>query len=140
MEILLSDGADTASWTTDAGTLEAGRPQHVGVVVDGAANVITWVVDGELLDGGSQRDFGWTFFSGNVGDVNGADRMTLANGLDGTLQRFRLYDRYLMTTELIGNYRAGPSAVPEPSTVILVLITLIVAAGARGRACGGRRR
>jgi len=106
LQIVLNDGTNSATWNTDQGAILAGTPQHIGVVVDGQADVISWVVNGELLDGGGERDFGWTRISSTLGDVNGDSDLTIGQGVDGTIEKFRLYDTALMTTELVGNFRA----------------------------------
>ncbi len=107
LEIRLNDGAHVATSNTQKGAIVAGKVQHVAIIVDGAANLISWVVDGKLLDGGEEREFGWTRFYNNMGDLNASKTLRIAVKLDGRLTRFRLYDRSLMTTEMIGNYREG---------------------------------
>ena len=107
LEIQLNDGTNTASWNTEKGIIVAGKLHHVAVIVDGAANIIRWVIDGNLLDGGSERQFGWTWFSSDLGDLNASKTLRLARKLDGQLTQFRLYNRHLMTAEIIGNYRAN---------------------------------
>jgi len=107
LEVLLNDGSTTSSWNTDLGAIMAHAGQHIGLVVDGQANIITWVVNGQLLDGGSERDFGWGRINSSLGDVNGESDLTIADSVDGTVNEFRFYDTALMTTDLVGNYRAG---------------------------------
>jgi hypothetical protein len=80
--------------------------QHVTVIVDSGPRIITWIVDGVLNDGGAVREFGWGRFSPELHDVNGASSVKLAPVLYGQLGSFRIYDRYLRTSEAIGNFRA----------------------------------
>ena len=77
------------------------------IIVDGGPNIITFVVDGVLCDGGSSRDFGWSRFSKEMDDVNGSRELKIAPSLKGRLKLVRLYDRYLRTSEAIGNFQAG---------------------------------
>ncbi len=42
----------------DDGLLESGRDHYVAFVVDGAARIITAVVDDRLCDGGEERQYG----------------------------------------------------------------------------------
>ncbi|MEN8255280.1 MAG: sialidase family protein [Verrucomicrobiota bacterium] len=116
LEISLDDGARTAAWGTDPGILVAGYWQHVAVIVDGSADTVTFVVDGRLLDGGTARQFGWSRFSTALGDINGEPSLGIGSSLDGELGQFRLYDRYLRTSEAVGNFRAwtSPTGPPPP--------------------------
>lgn len=106
LQLTLNDGTETASWDTETGALTIGRWQHIAVIVDGSPDIITFVVNGRLLDGGSERDFGWSRFSGNMADINGAETLTIGSSLNGQLKKLRLYTRYLRTSEAIANYHA----------------------------------
>lgn len=103
VEILLNDGRTENRWACDPGVLAAGRMHHIVVNVDGGPKIITFIVDGRLCDGGAQRQFGWGRFSPNLRHANGGDTLRI-----GPVQRLRLYNRYLRTSEAAGNYRAGP--------------------------------
>ena len=106
LQVSLNDGSSRVVWNTEKGAIQPDRLEHIALVVDGQADVISWVVNGERLDGGKERDFGWTRSDHALGDVNGAGKLTIAKDLNGTINKFRLYSRALMTTELIGNFRA----------------------------------
>ena len=120
MQLILNDGKNRAVWDCDPGThpgtLRVGAWQYVTVIVDAGPRIITWIVDGVLNDGGAVRDYGWGRFPAELGDVNGASKARLAPVLDGQLAQFRIYDRYLRTSEAIGNFRASTSrqTTPEP--------------------------
>ena len=107
LELVLSDGAQTNQWRCDAGLLTANKTHHIGIVVDSGPRIITFVVDGQVCDGGRDRQFGWGRFSGELGDVNGESRAKIAPTLRGRLLTLRVYDRYLRNSELIANYHAG---------------------------------
>jgi hypothetical protein len=110
-QLTMSDGHTKALWDSDPGThpgtLRIGIWQHVTVIVDAGPRIITWIVDGVLNDGGAVREFGWGRFSPELRDVNGAAEAKLAPAIFGQLGGFRVYDRYLRTSEAVGNYRAN---------------------------------
>ena len=103
VEIVLNDGRTENRWDCDTGALETGKLHHVVAIVDGGSKVITFVVDGKLCDGGEQRQFGWGRFSPNLRHANGDETLRI----DGAVKSLRIYDRYLRTSEAIGNWRAG---------------------------------
>ena len=107
IRIDLNDGTNTGGWDCDAGLIQSDSWHHVVIIVDGGPNIITFVVDGVLCDGGSSRDFGWSRFSKEMDDVNGSRELKIAPSLKGRLKSVRLYDRYLRTSEAIGNFQAG---------------------------------
>ncbi len=111
IKLTLNDGQVESSWDSDpgtyAGTLKTNTWQHVAVIVDGGPKIISFVVDGVLNDGGAARQYGWGRINPALGDVNGARQATLAPKLFGELKAFRVYNRYLRTSEAVGNYRAG---------------------------------
>jgi hypothetical protein len=104
LRLELGDGRTHSVWESDRGALQAGRRHHVAVVVDGGPKIITYVVDGVLLDGGDQRQFGWGRFSPHLRDLNGGPRLTTGQAVE----RLRVYGRALRTSEAVGNFRAGP--------------------------------
>ena len=83
------------------------RPHHLVLILDGAANMATAVVDGRLCDGGKVRTQGWKWFDARLDDLNGDSTLRLAPSWDGQLLTLRLYDRYFRTSEAVGNFRAG---------------------------------
>ena len=110
LQLLVHDGRTKSSWDCDPGThpgtLKTGAWQHVVVTVDGGPKVVTWIVDGVLNDGGAVREFGWGRFDAAMQDVNGAPFARLAPVLYGELGKLRIYDRYLRTSEAVGNWRS----------------------------------
>jgi hypothetical protein len=79
---------------------------HVVVTVDGGPKIVTFVIDGALNDGGPVRQYGWGRFRPELSDVIGRSRAVLAKPLLGQLKSFRVYNRYLRTSEAVGNFRA----------------------------------
>ncbi|MBM3736725.1 MAG: hypothetical protein FJW39_13165 [Acidobacteria bacterium] len=101
MRLLLSDGRTRNEWLSDSGSFEADKRHHVAVIVDGGPKVILFVVDGKLQDGGTQRQFGWGRFSGNLKSVAGGPLRV------GEVKGLRIYGRALRVSEAVGNFRAG---------------------------------
>ncbi len=111
VELILNDGTTEARFDSDPGTgpgtLRVGDWQHIVAIVDGGPRIITFVVDGVLNDGGAVRAV-------RLGPVPARDRrplgatsLRLAHKLYGQLRSVRVYDRYLRTSEAVGNHRAG---------------------------------
>ena len=118
LQLQVSDGTTKFMAETDQGMLTAGKPHHVVFIVDGGPKMISSIVDGQVCNGGAASDFGWTRFYApqdrkrnatgpDLGDINGGATMKLATDLEG----LRLYNRYLRTTEAIGNYHAGLASI-----------------------------
>lgn len=123
---LTDSSGTTVSWATDptcskallqgwtgtaatAGASAAAEAHHLAFVVDGGPLIITVAVDGVLCDGGPAQARGWTWFTDALGNVNGASSWAVAPNYGGTLLGGRVYaQRYLRTSEVVGNFRAGP--------------------------------
>ena len=105
LEIVLNDGRTQSTWDCDPAMLAAGRDHHVSVIVDAGPKVITFVVDGVLCDGGEYRQFGWGRFSPHLRCAAGVDRLRIGPTLQGQVTKLRVYDRYLRTSEAIGNWQ-----------------------------------
>ncbi|MHB8900938.1 MAG: hypothetical protein ACYC6Y_19495, partial [Thermoguttaceae bacterium] len=70
-------------------------------------------VDGNLCDGGERSIYGWGRFGAELGDVSGTGRLRIAPNLRGRLERLRIYDRYLRTSEAVAHYHAeGVATAP----------------------------
>jgi len=104
--IALNDGRQQATWDTDPGAIQAGQLHHVVITVDGGPKIITFVVDGVLCDGGDDRQFGWGRFSPTLRTPGGADTLRIAP----SVQSLRVYNRPLLTSEAVGNFRAMAAA------------------------------
>jgi len=105
VEIVLNDGRTCNSWKCDPGILKTRGTHHVGIVVDAGPKIITFIVDGKVCDGGEYRQFGWGRFSSELHHANGSD--TARIGSDSVcVKEFRIYNRALMNSEIIGNYKA----------------------------------
>jgi hypothetical protein len=107
VSITLSDGRCECSWESDESLLSPNEWHHVAINVDGGPSIITFVVNGMLCDGGKQRQFGWGRFSPNLMNVNGSEQACIAPGGQIKLADLRIYNRCLLTSEAVGNYRAA---------------------------------
>lgn len=107
----VGNGIVESAGECDIGLLQPGCEHQVLFNVDGGPKLITVMVDGELCDGGAERQFGWSRFHPALMHPNGADEARLAPGLHGSLLGLRLYDRHLLTSEGVGNWRAARQAL-----------------------------
>jgi hypothetical protein len=110
LRLTISDGARTAIVESDAGThpgtLGVNRWHHVVCTVDGGPKIVSFVVDGKFNDGGAVRDAGWTRFDPALGRP-AIGSVSLASGFNGQLGPVFLFPRALLTSEAVGNWRAG---------------------------------
>jgi len=109
LEIVLNDRQTENRWSSDPGTLAAGKLHHVVVTVDAGPKIVCFVADGALCDGGEHRQFGWGRFSPHLRDANGGPTRRSGPGLRGEVVALRVYGRSLRTSEAVGNYRMGCS-------------------------------
>ena len=109
IELVLKDDMTENHWACDKDTLQADTWHHVGIVVDAGPHIITFVIDGKVLDGGKYRQFGWGRFSPYLETLKGDETLRVGKTVKGKLHSFRLYDRALRNSELIGNWRTGLS-------------------------------
>ena len=111
LQLTMNDGARTFIWESDygthEGTLKVGRWQHVALIVDGGPRIVSFVIDGQFNDGGATRQFGWGRFPADLGDVNGSRTALIAPKSFAEVGVMRFYDRYLLTSEAVSNWRAG---------------------------------
>lgn len=103
VELAMNDGRTENRWRSDSGVLDSGSDHHVTAIVDGGPNIITFVTDGVLNDGGDSRQFGWGRFSPNFRSLNGAESLRIADSVTA----LRVFERALRTSEAIAAYRHG---------------------------------
>ncbi len=103
VELTITDGRTTNTWASDPASLTAGKPQHIVVIVDGGPKVITYVINGQLQDGGDARQFGWGRFSPNLKGIAGLTQLRRGDAVSNVA----FFNRYLRTAEAIALYRAG---------------------------------
>lgn len=111
-----ASGVTASAWSdfVCSARLRAPGQHHVAVVVDAGPRMVTWVVDGHLCDGGPMHDpahngtsAGWVLFTTLLGDVGGSASSPPVLGVSASVVEGRLYNSALLTTQCIGNWRAG---------------------------------
>jgi len=107
MEIILNDEWTENRWECDPEVLSVNKLHHLVVTVDGGPKIISFVVDGILCDGDKFRQFGWGRYSRNMRDINGSEILSIGKNFKGKIEQVRIYNRSLLTSEAIGNYKAG---------------------------------
>lgn len=107
LSITMNDGRAECGWACDKGLLQVGKLHHIAIIVDGGPKVISFVVDGKLCDGGAERQFGFGRFNPYIRSVTGSGKLHFGTSIRGTIHEIKIYDRYLRTSEAVGNYRAG---------------------------------
>ena len=104
LSVELSDGQTTSSWKSQRHAFVPGKNQTATLIGDGGPGIISCVMDGELLDGGSELQFGWGRFSPFLTSANGKPRAALSANL---MTGLRLYGHPLLASEAVGNWRSG---------------------------------
>ncbi len=110
IKILISDGKSSDSWISDPGIIKAYGEHCVSVSVDNGPGIIQFVIDGIVCNGRDFRQFGWGRYNVDMEDFyfEKIKVGTLNQGQlrpKGSLTNLRIYNRPLMNTEIIGNYR-----------------------------------
>jgi len=103
VELTLNDRRSESRWASDPGSLAAGKPQHIVVIVDGGPKIISFVTNGQFNDGGEHRQYGWGRFSPNLKNVMGLGELAKSPAV----LKLNVFNRYLRTAEAIASYRAG---------------------------------
>lgn len=105
LKLFMHDGRQESvhesDFGTHAGTLRAGARHHAVVTIDSGPRIVSFVVDGILNDGGATRQFGWSRYTVALDDLNG-DLQGVSH-----VPSLRIYQRPLLTSEAVGNWRAG---------------------------------
>jgi len=96
-------------WTlcSETDLIRTNRLQHLVLIVDGASKVVSQLVDGRLCDGAHQDIKGWGRLHPYLRHVNGERIYRVGKELDGRIEKLRVYSRPLLTSEAVGNFRAG---------------------------------
>jgi hypothetical protein len=110
LEMTDGDGRNQSYHTDSEARLWLQQEHHVTTVVDGFSRTITSVTNGVFADGGSERGQGWAHL-GSIPNIAGEGDIEVVDGANScvvhpTLRALRVYDRYLMTTEAVGSWRA----------------------------------
>lgn len=107
IELSLSDGRTQSVWACDEKLIKPNQEHYISIIVDGGPRVISFIVDGKFDDGGDTRQFGWGRFNPYLQSVAGAKELQIGSAINGTIKKVSVYNRALMVSEAIGNYRAA---------------------------------
>jgi hypothetical protein len=107
LEIVLSDGKNSARWASDPGLIKSGRTQHVVITVDGGPKTITFVVDGKVCDGGADGPCGWGRFDAELVDANAEGESALRSAPPSAIKLLQIFDRPLRNFEAVALARAA---------------------------------
>jgi len=100
----VSDGDKSSSWKSDPGILQtrSRKNQEVTVIVDYGSRIIQFITDGVVNDG-KDSPFGWGRYNEAIEDIS-SDWLRI-DKTRKTITGVKFYDRPLMNSEVIGEYR-----------------------------------
>ena len=101
----MNDGQTEVGWSSDPGTIQPNTQHQVSILIDGGPNIIAFVTDGQLNDGGEDRQFGWGRFSPYFKSPEGSKTLLLGSRIKGELNYIRFFDRALMVSEVLASQR-----------------------------------
>lgn len=111
IEISMSDGEHSDSWSSDPGFIKASGLEYcISVIVDNGPRIIQFVIDGTVNNGRNIREYGWGRYATDMKDFsfNKIETSKLAGesvNIKSKISNLRLYKHPLMNTEVIGNHR-----------------------------------
>ena len=109
VELALNDGRSESRWASDPGSVAAGKPQHIVVIVDGGPKIISFVTNGAFNDGGENRQFGWGRYSPNLRGVSGLAQLHTSS----TVTQFGFHARALYVAEALALFKQTSSSRPR---------------------------
>ena len=109
VHIELGDGESSFAWDSDAGVLQPGKLHHVVCIVDTGPQIVSFLIDGALCDGGA-RPCGFGHYPDALGDMSGSGKLRIQKEIKGRIEHLRLYGRYLRTSEAVAHFHAGMPA------------------------------
>ncbi|MDA0197113.1 MAG: sialidase family protein [Bacteroidetes bacterium] len=100
----VSDGENTSSWRSDPGIIQtrSRMNQEVTVTLNYGPRIIQFITDGVVCDG-KGSPFGWGRFNEAIEDIS-TDWLRI-DKTRKTITGVKFYDRPLMNSEVIGDYR-----------------------------------
>jgi hypothetical protein len=112
VKFTMTDGVKNTFWTSDAGVIKFIGTTDITLIVDYRAKIISFVINGVFNDGGKERMIGWGRLDNTMGAVS-SNKINIGDirtggGLraNNIVKAFRFYNRPLMVTECVGNYRS----------------------------------
>jgi len=112
VKFIISDGTTSSEWVSDRNIHQGWSfmDQEVTAIADFSAKIIMFVADGVLSDGGSYSPTGWGRLDPDMKDVS--TEWLKIDRRGKTITGVQFFDRPLMVTEVIGNYRAWRKTLP----------------------------
>jgi len=111
LEFIMDDGRTPLIWSSGKGIIKPNESNHIVINVDAKPKVLTFIINGDLWDGG-ERPFGYARFNPYMYDVNGEREVSFSNDFKGKIEIFRVYDRFLYTSEALNNYLVSTGKRP----------------------------
>lgn len=108
----ISDGIKTSEWVSDMNILQirSYMEQEVTVIADFRSKTILFVADGVLSNGGNYRSTGWGRIDEDMKEVS--TKWLRIDKRRKTITGIQFFNRPLMVTEAIGNFRAWRKSLP----------------------------
>ncbi len=98
----MCDGKETVTLLSNKGIITPDMPHQIAIITDGYPGLISMVIDQEFQDGGKERERGTVYFSHEFTNVNGSEFWEVNQEM---IKNLRIYNRILLTTEVIGLQR-----------------------------------
>ncbi len=96
------DGRQQAELHSDPGRLDTDNPEHhIALILDGHAALASMVINGRLQDGGKRSLRGVTFYRHEMKSISGKPAWSVHE----SVKDLRVYNRFLLTTEVMGAWR-----------------------------------
>ena len=111
IEITMTDGEQTDSWSSDPGLVKANGVEHcISVTVDNGPRIVQFVINGIVNNGRECRQFGWGRYTADMKNIhfNTIETHKMAGesvNIQSKITNLRLYNQPLLNTEIIGNHR-----------------------------------
>lgn len=99
IEFHISDGMYTNLIISDQEMLNKEK-NHIAIIVDGGPKILSLIINGKFNDG-QKRQYGFSRFSPYLTECNGISKLKPGK----SILKFRIYNRALLTCEVVGNYR-----------------------------------
>jgi hypothetical protein len=104
LEVNLCNTEYCETWTTDPGLLDIVKPHDVTLIIDNGPDIVMWVVDGKLCDGGTSRQFGWKHYSPFLGRIL-TNKEEVLRIMPEELKSLRIYDYAMLVSEAVNNQK-----------------------------------
>jgi hypothetical protein len=111
VRLALNDGRAATCWESTLRLENENTIQTVGVILDGSAQIITGIVNGQFDDGGKKRPYGWGLLHPSLQSIGGGPRDVVYpwhQGVENSnlslaeqVTHCHIYSRTLLTAETI---------------------------------------